>query len=324
MNESNPMKLILRLLFGFLAAATLAVAGPLSASASIERVVERSFTVEGAGTLTARTGGGSIEVMPGSGRTVRVFAREHIRAASEAEADERLRHLTLTLDQHGNDVAAVAEYERSPLGLHLGSWPPVEVDFVITVPTHYSADLKTAGGGIQLGDLTGRFALRTAGGTLRIGRIEGDLEGATAGGNIVLASGRGRIELSTSGGSVTADQIAGSAHLRTGGGKIEVGTMAGPIAARTGGGSIRVVFAGPMAADSSLATGGGGIRVRLPAGATVRLDAATAGGEIETDGVSIALTRGGRHADRLLGTVNGGGPALSLRSGGGDISIAGS
>jgi hypothetical protein len=123
---------------------------------------------------------------------------------------------------------------------------------------------------------------------------------------------------------VTADQIMGSAHLRTGGGTIEVKTMAGPIAARTGGGSIRVVFAGPMAADSSLATGGGGIRVRLAASAAVRLDAATAGGQIETDGVSIALTRGGRHADRLVGTVNGGGPALSLRSGGGDISIAGS
>jgi hypothetical protein len=112
------MKLILRSLFCLLAAASLAVAAPLALPAQIERVVEKSFTVEGAGTLTASTGGGSIEVMPGSGGTVRIVAREHIRAASEAEADERLKHLTLTLDRRGNDVTAAAEYEPSAPGLH--------------------------------------------------------------------------------------------------------------------------------------------------------------------------------------------------------------
>jgi hypothetical protein len=316
------MKLLLRTVLFFLAAATLAVAAPLTAHAMIERVVEKSFPVSAAGLLTAATAGGSITVQPGEGTRVHVIAREHIRAASEAEADGVLKDLTLTLEQHGNDVEAVAQYAKQAPGLHWGSWPPVEVDFVITVPPHYSANLKSAGGDITVGDLEGRFHLRTAGGNLALGHLVGEIEGATAGGGIVIAAGRGKVELSTAGGRIAADQLTGPADLRTAGGNIEVHAMAGPLIARTGGGGIGVEFSAPLSGESALATGGGGIRVGVPAKAAFRLDAATAGGEIETDGLNLTVDGGGRHSRRLSGAVNGGGPILKLRSSGGDLAVA--
>ena len=56
----------------FLLAAGLAALAPLSAFAKIERVVEKTFTVQPGGTLKVETSGGGIAVEPGPGDTVKV------------------------------------------------------------------------------------------------------------------------------------------------------------------------------------------------------------------------------------------------------------
>ena len=166
------MKMSLRLV----GTACLLAGSALVAQARIDRVVEKQFNVAGTGTLYVETSGGAIRVMPSTDSVVRVKARQRIQASSEAEADELLRKLDLVIEQQGNDVRAVAKYEPRMPGFHFGSWPPVQVEFEVSLPAAFATDLHTSGGGITVGDLAGKATLRTSGGSITVGKMGGSVD----------------------------------------------------------------------------------------------------------------------------------------------------
>ena len=305
----------------FILMAGLAVFVPFSAFAKIERVVEKTFTVQPGGTLKVETSGGGIAVEPGAGDTVKVVAKEVIRADNDEEADALLKDLTLTIEQQGNEVVAKTKYASTPLGFHFGSWPPVQVSFVVTVPTRYHTDLHTSGGSIKVGDLTGNVLARTSGGGIRIGQIDGTVDARTSGGDVRLDSCTGDTKLGTSGGGIRAERIVGKADLHTSGGGISVKLVENALQAHTSGGGVEAAIAGTLKEDCSLSTSGGSVRVALDKSAAFRLDAATSGGDVQADGLTIRIENGGLGKSRLVGDVNGGGPLLKLRTSGGGIDV---
>jgi hypothetical protein len=300
---------------GFVAASTV------MAHARVDRVVEKNFTVAGAGVLRVETQGGGIRVSPGAEREVRVVAKQRINASTEAEADELLKKLELTFEQTGNDLRVVAKYERQPSGFRFRSWPPVNVDFEIVVPASYSTDLNTSGGGITVGDLNGKADLRTSGGPIKLGKMGGPVDARTSGGGISLEESRGPVELKTSGGNISVGRVAGPADLSTSGGGIRIESVASALRAHTSGGSIRANIAGPLQKECSLSTSGGSVSVTLDKAAAFQLDASTSGGSVEAAGFSLTVDKISRDRNRLAGSVNGGGPLLKLRSSGGGISV---
>ncbi len=303
-----------------LSAGLLALA-PFSAHAKIERVVEKTFTVPPGGVLRIETQGGDIHVQSSPDPTVKVVARERIRASSEAEADELLKNLTLTIEQQPAGVSAVAKYEKSAPGFHWGAWPPVSVDFTVTVPTNYNLDLKTAGGDVTVGDLTGKVLLRTSGGDVALGKIAGDIDAGTSGGDVRLAEGLAAVKLGTSGGDIRAGRVVGPTELGTSGGDIDVKSVENTLHAATSGGNVTAGFTGPLKGDCKLATSGGRIRVTVDKGAAFDLDASTSGGDVDATGLTITIEKGGAGRSRLAGKVNGGGPLLKLRTSGGDVDV---
>jgi len=305
----------------FLLAAGVMALAPLSAFAKIERVVEKSFTVQPGGTLRVETSGGGIAVEVGTGDTVKVVAKEVFRADSDPEADALLKDLALIIEQQGNDVVAKAKYASTPLGFHLGSWPPVQVSFVVTVPARYHTDLHTSGGGITVGDLLGNVLARTSGGGIRIGQIDGAVDARTSGGDIRLGSCTGDTKLETSGGGIRAERIVGRADLRTSGGGISVKLVENALQAHTSGGGVEAAIAGTLKGDCSLSTSGGSVRVSVDKSAAFRLDASTSGGDVHAAGLTIRIEDGGLGKSRLVGDVNGGGPLLKLRTSGGGIDV---
>ena len=293
----------------------------LAAHARIERVVEKEFAVSGAGTLRVETSGGAIRVMPSRDAVVRVKAKQRIRADSEADADEVLRKLDLVIEQQGGDVRAVAKYEPRVGLFSFGSWPPVQVDFEVSVPADFATDLQTSGGGITVGDLNGKANLRTSGGSITLGRMGGAVDARTSGGHITLAEARGPVDLKTSGGHITTGRVAGPADLSTSGGSIKIESAEGRLHAHTSGGSIRAGINGAFRDECSLSTSGGSVRVAVDKGAAFRLDASTSGGNVDAEGLTVTLEKASRGRGRLAGMVNGGGPLLKLRASGGSISI---
>lgn len=304
----------------FLSAACILAALAAPASAKIERDVEKTFTVQPGVLIKVSTSGGDIRVETSDGSAVKVVAKEHIHAGSEAEADELLKKLDLTIEQDGNIVVASASY-ASGVGFHFGSWPPVQVEFVVSVPASASAELKTSGGDIVVGDVAGPVHARTSGGNIKLGVIGGDIDGSTSGGNVVLAEGRGSVKLSTSGGNITADRTVGPADLDTSGGDIRVDSVRNTLRARTSGGDVRASFEGALKGDCTLSTSGGEVKASVAKDAGFHLDAETSGGEVDAGGITLTIDHGGMGKSSLAGEVNGGGPRLKLRSSGGDIKV---
>ena len=133
---------------------------PIILHATINRTVEKTFTVQPGGTLRVETAGGNITVEPGAGNMVKVVAKERIRADSEKEADEVLKNLTLTIEQQGNDVSAKARYNHGA-----SSWfgsQRVQVDFVVTVPGRYSTISKLRAATSPWATLPGRWTCAPA------------------------------------------------------------------------------------------------------------------------------------------------------------------
>jgi hypothetical protein len=304
-----------------IAAAGILAAFATSASAKIERTVERTFQVQPGVHISVSTAGGEVRIESSNDTVVKVVAKEHIRAGSDAEADELLQKLNLKIEQSGNDVNASASYESS-MGFHFSSWPPVQVDFVVSVPVSASADLKTSGGDIIVGDLAGAVHAHTSGGDVKLGDIGGDIDASTSGGNVSLGEGRSSARLSTSGGNVSAKLLAGPSDLRTSGGDIKVDSVENTLKAETSGGDVKADFVGDLKGDCVLSTSGGQVKASMGKQVGFHLDASTSGGSVDASGLTITIDHGGMGRSSLAGEVNGGGPLLKLRSSGGDIDVS--
>lgn len=301
--------------------ACIVAAFTVTASAKIEREVEKTFQVQPGVHINVTTAGGEVRVESSNDSVVRIVAKEHIRASDDAEADDLLKKLDLRIEQSGNEVTASASYASS-LGFHVGNWPPVHVDFIVTVPMSASADLKTSGGDIVVSDLEGAVHAHTSGGDVKLGSIGGNIDASTSGGNVVVAEGRSSVRLSTSGGNVSAKHLVGPADLRTSGGDIKVDSAENTLKAETSGGDVKASFEGGLKGDSVLSTSGGQVKASVSKDAAFHLDASTSGGEVNAAGLTITIDRGGMGRSTLAGLVNGGGPVLKLHSSGGDIEIS--
>ena len=124
--KHHPMKtLIVLFTFGALLAA------PTFLEAKIIRTVEKTFNVPAGGLLKVQTFGGDIDVQTGtSDSEVKVTAKQRINADAEGKADELLKDLILTIEEHGGNVTGSAKYAKTG-GWHLGS-TPVTVSFVVS------------------------------------------------------------------------------------------------------------------------------------------------------------------------------------------------
>ncbi len=311
------MKLPLFVLIGF----GWLFATPLVLDAKIERTVDKTFTVQPGGTLRIETNGGGIKVEPGAGNTVAIHVTQRINASTDAEADEMLKHLELTFEQQGNDVTAIAKYEggRSSSWFHWGGGSGVQCEFKVTVPSTYNVNLKTSGGGITVGDLTGRVETRTSGGGLHYGKITGSIDGHTSGGGIRLEACTGDVKLHTSGGGIHLGPVTGNAEVSSSGGPISIEGIGGTVKAHTSGGGVDVAFSGPLKGDCDISSSGGGIRVKVDPKSDFDLDARTSGGGVHTNLPVTVQGEVGR--GKLVGRVNAGGHLLKVHTSGGGIHI---
>jgi hypothetical protein len=310
----------MKLLLSFFSVGLL-LASPSFLEAKITRTVEKTFSVESGGKLMAVTQGGDITIRTADTQQVHVLVKQVIRTSTEQEADAILKKLTLTLEQAGNDVIAESKYEPRGPGKWFGSWPPVSVSFEVTVPKHFNLNLNTSGGDIAVASLRGDVRARTSGGNLKFDRIDGDIDAGTSGGHIWLKEGTARAKLHTSGGNIEVERAGGPTEVSTSGGNIRLKSVEELLSATTSGGDVQALITGPIKRNLNLSTSGGKVVVEVAKDTGFRLDASTSGGEVRADGITITLEKGANGKNQLVGSVNGGGPELKLRSSGGDIRI---
>ncbi|HXK60211.1 MAG TPA: hypothetical protein PLP42_10000 [Acidobacteriota bacterium] len=299
----------------------------------IEDPVDRTFEVSPGGQLTVESDLGSIEVRTWNENRVDVHIMRAANTSDPARANEILKDIQIDMNQSANSVDVRV---RTP-----GGWwnrgRNMRLEFQITVPQSFNVDLRTSGGGITVTDLEGKVNSRTSGGGLHFGRIQGPVFGRTSGGGIELQACTGTVDVETSGGGIQIGDVDGDVTAMTSGGPITIQRARGNVKAGTSGGGIRVdevqgmldasTSGGGITAtiseqpqgDCRLETSGGSIKVRLAENVAVDLDAKTSGGRVRTDFPVTSPVE--IKKDSIRGPLNGGGPALILRTSGGGIEV---
>jgi len=304
-----------------LLASTLLVAASAAHGGENEKVVRRDFKVPTGGNLTVRTDIGDIDIRTGSDDRVSIEARVGADVRDARKAAKRIAEFKIDMVQRGNSISINGDDGGDSSTFWNIFSDNIRVRFLVSVPRRFNVDVNTSGGDVAVGDLQGAVKLRTSGGDLRAGDIEGTLEGHTSGGDIHLRSASGPSEVNTSGGDISIGRITTQFKAQTSGGDISIQSASGAIDASTSGGSVDVQFVSQLRGSSRLSTSGGDVVVHLPRNAKLNLDAKCSGGRVVSD-VPIRVS-GRMEEDELEGTMNGGGPMLSLRSSAGRIEIRG-
>jgi hypothetical protein len=167
-----------------------------------------------------------------------------------------------------------------------------------------ASSIQTGAGSIQVQKCLGDLHVNSGGGNLYLGDVDGAVQAETEGGSVRLASARGPVRVTTGGGSVELYKLSQGAQVETG---------AGPIV---------VEFLGNRGfTDSFLHTAAGDVTVcfanNLPVTVHATSDMANGHG-IFSDFSALKVTRqGGEMVPRSVfaeGALNGGGPALRIRT----------
>ncbi|HEX8036579.1 MAG TPA: DUF4097 family beta strand repeat-containing protein [Ktedonobacterales bacterium] len=199
--------------------------------------------------------------------------------------------------------------------------------------------------GLQIRDAVGGdVSLERSGEVVLIGTIGGDLRaersnvtirGSSVGGDVRLSSVHG-ITLAAVGGDFTVERvdeavdihsIGGDAEISEAEGPVRLGTVGGDLEAENISGGIRASRVGGDATlDTPLGSGAeysvhasGDISLRVRGEVNARFVAQTAGGEIRTR-LPLTVERGRRR--NLVGILGRGEATVTLRSDGGDITLA--
>ncbi|MGD0906049.1 MAG: energy transducer TonB [Candidatus Acidiferrales bacterium] len=265
----------------------------------------------------------------------------------EPGAEEFIHELTVTARSGSSGLTLDG---RLPWREFHGSF---RVRYEIHIPRHYSVEVRTRGGNIELQDLDGRAELSTDGGNITVGRVDarksfsrssrgGHLAARleTLGGQITIGEVDGTLRAATSGGHITAGSIDGDAILHTGGGQIRTGRISGVADLATGGGNITAWLdyrptragldanrAGKFSETSQLFSSEGDIIVYLPRQMAATIDAAIdrdGGHRIVADSsLPLQISDGNSGSSprtiRFEGALNGGGSALHLKATSGNI-----
>jgi len=299
--------------------------------------IKKSFPANAGGHLSMTVDRGSIEVVPGAVDRVDVTVTRKMRGASGEKVDAILAAHEIKFNDGWNNFEIQAAFNKGA-GISSKDQSGLQVAYRVSVTKRFDLNLKTAGGEITVGDLEGEIVVATKGGPLSFGQIDGSVDAQTAGGNIKLAGARSKVNLKTAGGQIEAGELGGESSLKTAGGSITVAKSKTKLVAESAGGSITIkeaqntvkaktaagsisaAFAAQPEADCDLITAAGPIRLKISPELSLDISAKTAGGKItsDLDGLESDNSKGG---GSLHGTLNKGGRALNLRSGGGNISI---
>lgn len=299
--------------------------GVVPAFALIERKEERRFEVPANAVLNVDTFSGGVRILEqAEGKTIEVVVNKSAEIDSEKEMDARLEPLELSLSQQDGTVSVTARYRRAATW-SWKAWPPVTLTYEIKVPKHCDVQVNTREGSIVVGSLQGSVVLNNESGNIFTGEIHGPVTARSKSGEVAITAATGAVEVSTVSGNITVGRAGGRTQLASSGGFIELQQAGGEVVVRGNGSYARVGFASPIRHPADIVVSGGELTLVMDNDSVCTLDARSSvfGKVAVRGGLPVKVTAGGADRIRLEGTVNGGGPLITARAGGGNIVLRG-
>ena len=250
---------------------------------------------------------------------------------SVAGVDGRLEVTTGGRRLHITDVRGVVSAETGGQDIDVGTIDSdgrfhtgggrIAVDYI-----KGNLDAFTGGGTISLGTGLRNAVLESGAGDVHVTFCGGTLKAQSGGGNLVLGDVAGPADIRTDGGNLRLRSAKGFVRAHTGAGNIELDGVPGADAS-TGAGAITAKFTASdhPRQDSVLETPTGDITAFLAANLPMTIRATVgigAGHTINSEIPGLSIASEGHDLNSSIvaeGKPNGGGPALDIHAGNGNI-----
>jgi DUF4097 and DUF4098 domain-containing protein YvlB len=296
------------------------VALPLLARETYEEKFQKTETLPKDGRVILINVSGDVDVRSAKEDVVRIEALKRSQAGSEAKAKENAAQVTIEVVREGPALRIETKYPKTKKFWGNDSLN-VSVDYQVTVPEKASVDVH---------NISGDAVIAGIGGTLKAEVVSGSLEvrGATAGCDAKVTSGDlkvhdvvGDVYLTNTSGEIIAARIKGSVEAGVVSGSLDISevTEARNLSGQTVSGDCNFQAKILPGARVNLKTHSGDIRLTLPADTGFELDASCFSGSIESDFPVTAI--GKISANKVSGTVGGGGANVTLKAFSGNIEL---
>lgn len=250
--------------------------------------IEQQYEVDPEGTLTLDADTGSILVDSWMIGEVAVLVEKRTKGRREDRARGAFEEIEVVLSQRDGDVhIRVVDNDES-----IFFRDRVTVEITVRVPEHYTLDLSTVDGSIEIEDMKGPVTAFAVDGDIEIGTVEGWIDAGTTDGSIEIDEVNGDITARAADGDIEIDSTRGHVTASTTDGNIEVRSTQGPVTANSVDGDIEVRQA---AGEVSARTTDGNVEIH---NARSAVDVHAVDGSIETWN-----TRGSIDASTLEGDI---------------------
>ncbi len=274
------------------AAAILALALAPAALFAAEGTFDKTLTVNGPATLSISTGSGYIHITPGPAGSIHIIGHVHSSMGLfSGSPEENVRRVTDNppIEQNGNDIE---------VGRHT-HFNNVSIDYVVTAPPGTTVEANSGSGDLNITNLSAPLKAGTGSGSIFANDLTGDVTLSTGSGDITAEmNGTHYVKAETGSGTIRLQGVSGGLYAETGSGDIEVGGQPGD--------------------GWKLEIGSGSVTLNT-GGAHFTLDASTGSGDVHSD--PPISTHGTLDRHHVVGDINGGGPAVRVETGSGDIRI---
>ena len=267
-------------------------------------VVKDQFEVRDGGTLYVDLDYGDVKIRTHKQEAVLVVMERDVDGVSDRELKELLSRQNYVVKKDGDDVIVEVQFDEDANDRAWKRWKreyDLEVDVEIIIPERYHVEFRTGAGNVDIEELEGDVSGRTGAGNLEISRISGEVD---------VTSGAGNVEIADTYGNV---------HVESGAGTVELDDIRGRIEASTGAGNITATIEGQLAGDSSFRTGAGNVVVYLADDVEADVEGRASLGNARSE--FDVRSRGRFMSKSFSGRINGGGPAISMSSGVGNVSL---
>ena len=282
--------------------------------ASIQGSFDRTYQVSGPVDLEVLTRSGDITVNRGPAGSVVIRGKIHVGDRWFA----------------GNRQADVIEIEKNPPIRQTGNSIRIDylnshdisVDYEITAPPDTQVKTHSGSGDQNMEGLHGNLDVESGSGDIRLREISGEVRLHTGSGDVDAHDVSGPFTAEAGSGDIRAEENgSGNIRVRTGSGEIELRSVNGSLLAESGSGDVTID--GTMKSSWEVRTSSGDVELQIPQQAAFDLDASTGSGSVIVDRpVTMTIQGDLREAHRQVrGKVSGGGPALIVHTGSGDVRI---
>jgi hypothetical protein len=204
-----------------------------------------------------------------------------------------------------------------------GGFSSHRLEIEVRMPKDADLRVQTTNGAIDVSSVNGAVSIQTRNGRITAQRLSGIIDIGSTNGGVDLDTLKGELSVHTTNGRVIASRIDGKCDLATSNGGMQVeGRFESLDLSSTNGGVVaRAEPGSTMSANWSIRTTNGRVDLELPTDLKANLRVDTTNGRIKLD--LPVTTQGYEERGRIRGTLNGGGPQMSVSTTNAGIHVRG-